>query len=291
MRAYNIFIITVFFSINISAQESNLEKYTPSILFSKGQWELNTFFNIYTQNSIRDKNGDKIELSSRQTYLNGLLQYTLGVSNNARINVGMDFMFNRSFYDSRSGNPLKVIYSGDGDYQRTVLSAIGPRIRFVPIKEINNLSIQSTFLFPVAKNQEAPLFTAHDRYTWFTQIFFDQRLNNKWRLFLEGDVLYRIKRYSDQTNFVRFPVSAFINYFPSSKASLYTNIQYSPRFENISNEFDEQFGFTSWFTQVGIGGKYQLTSKLGAELSYGNFINSRGDGAGYTINFGLRYIH
>ena len=179
------------------------------------------------------------------------------------------------------------------EFSRTVLSAIGPRVRFVPIERLGNFSIQSTFLIPVANDLETPRFTAHDRYTWFTQIFYDHKLSEKWRLFLEADVLYRFKRTNEQVDFVRFPLSAFLSFFPSSKVSFFGFSQYSPRFETVENEIDEDYGLSEYFVQLGIGARYQWSRRLGIEVSYGDFIASKGvfgAGAGYSLNLGFRYI-
>ncbi len=112
-------------------------------------------------------------------------------------------------------------------------------------------------------------------------------------MFLEADLLYRIKRNSDQVNFLRTPVSAFLSYFPSSRVTVFGFAQYSPRYERISNEVDETFGLSEDFFQLGAGVKYQWSRRLGIELSYGNFIASKGvngAGAGYSLNLGFRYI-
>ncbi len=283
------FIWMMLIGFAVQAQESNLEKYTPSALLGKGTWDLTSFNNIYTQNQVRNDQGDEVQLGQRQTFLNSMLQFTYGISQSGRLNVGFEVNFNRAFYDSENGSPFKV-FSGSSDLSRTVVSAIGPRVKFVPFASLPNLSVQSTFLFPVASDLETPFFTAHDRYTWFTQFFYDKKLSAKWRVFLEADFLYRLKRNSNQVNFFRTPVSGFLSYFPNSRTTLFGFAQYSPRFQNISNNIEEQFGFSNWFTQVGAGLKYQLIPNLGIEVSYGNFVASRQDGAGYSLNLGFRYI-
>ncbi len=268
---------------------SNLQKYTPSILFQKGEWEIVSFFNLYTQTEARDRMGNIQSLGQRQTFLNTNYQFTYGVSGSGRFNIGLDLTINRVVYDNEEESPVKVLY-GSGDYSRTVVSAVGPRVRFVPFAKLTNLSIESTFLFPLAKNLESPQFVAHDRYTWWTRLFYDLKLNSNWRLFLESGFLYRIKRSDSQDDFFRIPTSIFVNYLPIPKVSLYAFGQYAPLFETVANEVDEQFGLNSWFTQVGIGMKYQLLPALEIEGSYGKFIASRNDGAGYLINLGLRFI-
>jgi len=289
-RISSAFLLFVLY-VNAYSQESNLERYTPSALFEKGAWEINVFNNIYTQQQVRNSEGSDIDLGQRQTFYNGLYQFTYGISNNRRINIGADVLINRSFYDIANGSPFKIFSGSESDFSRTIVSAAGPRVKVVPFEDLQSFSIQSSFYFPIADDQESPAFTAHDRYTSFTQFFYDHKINSSWRIFLEIDALYRIKRNDNQVNFLRLPASAFISYFPSSKTTIYFFGQYSPRFEKQSNAVDEVYGLSSWFTQVGIGMKYQVTNKLGLEVSYGDFILSRNDGAGSTINLGIRYIH
>jgi len=293
MNSIKKLVILLFSFISVTnsfgQEESNLLKYTPSILFDKGEWETLAFFNLYTQTEVTDRSGDIQSLGQRQTFLNANFQFTYGVSKTGRFNIGLDLMVNRAVYDSDEGSPLKVI-SGSADFSRTVVSAIGPRIRFVPFAKLSNLSIESSFLIPIAESMESPQFVAHDRYTWWTRLFYDYKITNKWRVFLESGLLYRFKANDSQVDFFRIPSSIFLSYFPSGKVSIYVFGQYAPRFETVANDIDEQFGLNSWFTQVGVGMKYQLLPSLGIEASYGNFIASRNDGAGYVINFGIRYI-
>lgn len=291
MKRYLFGALLLFFANALSAQESNLEKYTPSVLLEKNRWESNTFYSIYTQTQVTDFDGDNVDLGQRQTFLNAMYQFTYGTSKSGRINIGLDVWATRALYDSDEGSPLRVLTFAEGDFSRTAITGIGPRIRYVPFPSIKGFSVQSTFLFPVARDLETPQFTGHDRYTWFTQFFYDLELSSSWRVFLEADVLYRFKRNQDQVNFFRLPVSGFLSYFPTPRTTIFTFAQYSPRFQTISNEVDEKFGLSNWFTQVGAGLRYQVKPKLGLELSYGNFISSRQDGAGYTLNLGIRYIH
>lgn len=294
MRKFLILLLLLPSVLFAQEETSNILKYTPAILLEKGKWETVSFYNLYTQNTGRNENGDSFDFNERQTFLNAMYQFTIGTSENGRFNIGFDITATQALYDGdRRGNPFKVLLFEDGEFSRTVLSGIGPRVRVVPLASLPNFSIQSTFLFPVASEMETPRFTAHDRYTSFTQFFYDHELSRKWRLFMELDILYRIKRYSNQVNFLRLPVSAFLSYFPNSKISIYGFSQYSPRYETVSNEIDEQYGLSEYFLQLGIGAKYQWTKRLGIEVSYGDFILSRGvngAGAGYALNLGFRYI-
>lgn len=277
---------------NSFSKKSNLQVFTPSALFKKGQFEINFFNNLYSQTSVRDHTGESLELNQRQNFLNTMIQFTYGVSRSARVNLGLDLYINSASIDNASGSPLKHFF-GDVNFRQTALSYIGPRIKFVPIKKLPRVSIQSTLIIPIASNLEnrEGRFVSHDRYTWLTQIFTDFNLGNKFQVFLEEAVFYRIKRNDEQeSNFARLFFSGFLSYFPSSKLTVFGFGQYAPQFERLSNGFDSQFGLSQWFVQVGVGAKYQLLPQLGLEASYGNFVASRRDGAGSVINFGLRFI-
>lgn len=267
---------------------SNLQVFTPSVLLSKGQVELKSFYNIYTQNSIRNREGDKVSIDGRQSFFNVQYSVNFGVSKSARVNVGLDVIVS-SFSD---GSFLSPIFQS-GDRNEVALASFGPAIRFTPFKKLSNLSVRSAFWFPGASNLENRngSFVAHDRYTSFTQVFYDMELNTSWRLFLEADLIYRFARRDDQEDFFRTPVTGIVSYFlPGGKASLFALYQYSPRFERVSNGFDDQFGLAQWFQQAGLGFKYQLNSKLEMELSYSNFFASRNDGGGQTFNLGFRWL-
>lgn len=264
-------------------EESNIQAFTPSALFGKGQFEINTFTNIYRQTAIRDRQGDNLDLNERQLFVNSLWQFTYGVSDSKRFNIGLDATFSHANYAS--------LTEGGTDYTRSVLSTIGPRIKWTPFAKLPRLSIQSSFTFPVANDlegSESGRFVVWDKKTWWTQLFFDRDIGQHWQLFLEADFLLRFDDLDFESDFFRTPVSAFISYFPSDKLTFYAMLQHSPAFGKEGTLSD--FGQIRWFSQAGVGGKYQISQRLQAELSYTNFFQSRNDGAGQTFNLGIRYI-
>lgn len=265
-----------------SSEGSNIQTFTPSALFEKGQFEVNTFTNLYRQTAIRDREGNTVSLNERQLFINSVWQFTYGVSDNKRFNIGLDVNVNHANYKPK----------GEGlNYTRTVVSAIGPRIKWNPFKSLPRFSLQSSLTFPIAKDlqgAESGRFVAWDKKTWWTQLFFDKNIGSQFQLFLEADVLLRFNDLNFEEDFFRTPVSAFFSYFPSQKLTFYTMLQHSPAFGKQGAISD--FGQIRWFTQAGVGGKYQLSKRLQLELSYTNFFQSRADGAGQTFNLGLRYI-
>lgn len=260
----------------ISSGQSNLEKFTPSVLLQKGQTEFSILNNFYTQKSARNADGNKFSLPFRQSFLNNSFSFLYGVSSNSKVNIGVETTVSTGIYEGQSSI--------------TSLASIGPKIKWSP--GINNLSVQSTFLIPASNNLESPVFVAHDRYSWINQLFYDKALSQKWRLFMEVALWYRFKNnVAQNSHFFRTPISAILSFFPSSKFVLFANTQYAPRFETLKDGDLEAFGQTQWYNLFGFGAKYQISNKVGFELSYANFLRSRNDGAGQVFNLGIRLIN
>jgi len=257
--------------------QSSLQQYTPSVLLSNGQMQLQIFNNLYTQTKVRDENGNTVDLGQRQSFLNNQLRYLYGVSNNSRLNIGIETNLTTAWYDDESSSIL--------------FTSIGPTLKFVPIESKGNFSIQSTFLFPLNGSQlENPLFINHNRYTWWTQFFYDHSITSKLNIFFEADLIYRFKADELQNDFFRVPLSMIASYFPTSKLTLYANVQYAPAYGKLPGVEDIEFGRMKWYTQLGLGVKYLVLNNLELELSYANFVLSKRDGAGQIFNFGVRIL-
>ncbi len=270
--------------------QSNVQVYTPSVLLQKGQVEVLQFNNYYTQTHIRNQNGDKVTVGQRQSFLRNTIGLLYGTSTSGKFNIGVEANISSARYSAASDSFFSLFENSQDDFKKTVLSAIGPKVKFIPFDALNGFSIQSTFLIPLSDQLEAGQFIDHHRYSWFTQFFYDKALSQNFRLFLEADILYRIKANSVQQNFFRTPLSAILSYFPTPRSTVYLLYQHAPAFGTLRGASSEVFGQLRWFSQAGIGAKYQLTNSLGLEVSYGNFFLSRNDGAGQVVNLGLRII-
>ncbi len=279
-------------SIDETQEISNLQLFTPSALFNKGEFEVNVFNSIYSQQSVRNENGELVDLRQTQNFFTSTIMMTTGLSKKSRLNIGLDLFFTKARTVMRDASAFDVFNNTDAIFNKSLFTYIAPRIKFVPFNKAPRLSIQSSVWIPLSDKLESEGFVAHNRYTWFTQLFFDKDIGNDFQLFLEADLLYRFGRNESQmSDFFRTPLSAFLSYFPSPKSTLFAFAQYSPRFETTEMNMMEEFGLTQWFTQFGLGGKYQITDALGIEVSYSDFALSKSEGAGYTVNFGIRYIY
>lgn len=302
--------------INVSSGSGSfIQTYTPSSLLKKNQLEVQLYNNLYTQTAFRRSNRQKESIDKRENYFTGLINILYGISENRRINVGLDINLRTvHINENENSSPLKVFTFRKNDMlNRTGVSSLGPTIKIVPFKN-SKLSLKSSFLIPITQDNEGveqilvdtsfvrkyPFFD-WDRYTWWNQFFYDRNIGTKWQIFLEADLLFRFAKsassYADDSpreNLLDTPLSTFLSYFPSEKSTVYVMLQYSPRFALTSIENNEKasdFKYQGDFAQTGLGFKYQVTNKLGLEVLYTNFFTSSSQGAGSTFNLGIRYIN
>lgn len=266
---------------------SNLATYTPSVLLKHKQIEVQIFNNLYTQTAWRDQEGIRRELNGRETYNTMLFTFNYGVSKSSRFNLGLDVNLRSVRKGPEDSKSIEVFNYVQDANNRTTISTLGPKIKWNPSKKIPKLSVQSSFLIPISdslENKSNRPWLDYDRYTWWTQFFYDKPIGSKFQLFLEADLLFRIPKFIQEADYslttLSTPLSAFVSYFPSPKSTVYVNYQYAPTITS----------FPDYFMQGGIGFKYQVLSKLQVELSYTNFFASQNNGAGSTYNIGLRYI-
>ncbi len=279
------------FAQDTSATESfndfNAQTYTPSNLLSKGQVNVQLFNNLYTQTAFRDNEGNLVKLNNRSNYFGSLLQVFVGVDKKNRINVGFDVNFKSVRIDANeNSSPFKVLLFESNNFSRTAITSVGPKIKWAPFKKLPDFSVQTSFWIPLKSNSESNPWLDYNRYTSWTQIFYSHMLNSKFQFFYELDAFARIKKESAQNNQLSTPATFIVSYFPTSKLTFYSLLQYSPFYT-----YNKGVKINSYYAQAGLGAKYQISKTLQLELLYTDFFASRGNGAGTTYNLGIRYLH
>lgn len=267
-----------------SSSTSNVATYTPSVLLRKGQFEVQFFNNLYTQNAWFNDQGKRTLLGGRGSWNTLMMTFNYGVSKSNRFNLGLDVNLRSTRNSPENEGAIGIFKFEQNNQNRTTISALGPKIKWNPLKLVPKLSVQSALWIPVAKELEGTPWLDWQRYTSWTQFFFDKPIGSQFQLFTELDLLFRIPEVGSnlglsQTVFST-PASVFFSYFPTQKSTLYTQIQYAPTLSSLP----------SYYTQAGLGGKYQLFPQLQVEASYTNFFAGHTQGAGATFNVGLRYI-
>jgi hypothetical protein len=292
------FLIGLFITTNLSvcAQEpdssftrENLQRYTPSVLMRKGQWELKLFNNLYTQTAGYDAEGRRSNFGSRSTYNTLLAQSLFGFR--PRISFGVDAWVKSVHLGTEGSSPLDVFGIGSSSVSRTALSAIGPKVKLAPLRSAPRLAVQSALLIPIAPDQEGVSngrpFLASDSYLWLTQVFYDHAITRRVQVFAQVApwLYYHAKPVANEGSrlVLSTPVTVFITWFASERLSLSVQQEYWPTWGGA--------GLSAWFRQEGLGAKFQLfPGLLELEASTTVFSNGRNSGAGSTHNLGVRIL-
>ena len=257
---------------------SNEFRYIVSSTIPKGTVELKIFNNLYSQTV-----GDG-ESGTRSSFFTTTLSSFYGL--NSRFNIGINARYRKVRNNAASASPFSVFGSDDAASSRSGLTAIGPQIRYAPVPKWSNFSIQSSFVFPIGQDLAGSSTRPYIDWTgptWWTQIFNDFTIGNKFSLFTELDVLLEDIGSAGSGHVNRFstPVILIFSYIPTNKLTIYSIGGYSPYWQD---SFD-------YFYQYGLGTKYQFTPNFELELLYTDFTNqflSQAQGQAETINLGIR---
>jgi len=255
---------------------NNSARYVVSSVIPKGTTETKLFNNLYTQESGNTPG----QLTDRATFFTSSLSALYGVSR--KLNVGLDARYRRVRYDLASNSALDVFSADDGtNRSRQGLTTIGPKIRWAPVEKFENFSIQSAIWFNTSDDLQ-DTFIDWDSPQFLTQLFNDASIGDNFSLFTELD--FYLEDIGGDTDENRFstPATVIFSYFPNQKTTLYALGGYSPFWQE---EFD-------YFTQYGLGAKYQFSPNVELELLATNFDNkflNRIDGNAGTYNIGFRF--
>lgn len=258
---------------------NNSARYIVSSTIQKGTTETKIFNNLYTQ-----RTGSVGNLTDRSTFNTTSVSFLYGLSN--RVNIGFSTRYRQVRNDKLPSNAIDVFRRtvSNNSSQRQGITAFGPQIRFAPVPKWSNFSIQSSFVFAIGNDLEGndtQPYIDWSGATWWTQFFNDFSIGNSFSLFTEIDLLIE-DIGSDNLNRISTPVTLIFSYNPTSKITLYTLGGYSPFWQA---DFD-------YFSQAGIGAKYQFTPNLELELLYTDFTNkflNETGGQAATYNVGLRF--
>lgn len=261
--------------------KSNIQTYTPSKLLKKGQWDIKWFNNLYTETE-GEFNGVKAD-KPRETYFTSSFDIFTGVSENSTFNVGLLFDIRSNAIGGRSATDV-FSFDGERGTARSGFTSIAPVIKFNPIKNAGNFTLQSAFHIPLlSKESDAQgVFLDQTAYTFQNRFFYDYTLpSGDWQLFTELNTEYN---FGDDDSFANntFVLSpgVFMSYFPSSKSTVLGFVQHFQRVGDFKQDF----------TALGFGGKYQLTKVLNLEALYSKFVRGENTGLGQSFNIGLRAL-
>ncbi|WP_136480245.1 hypothetical protein [Cognatitamlana onchidii] len=308
MRKISAVILLTLISISLYAQEepevqkSNIQTYTPSKLLKKGQWDIKFFNGLYTETKQTDA-GSTPRSIPRQTFFTNTTEVYTGISENSRVNIGFVFQIRSNTFNG--ADALDVFkFQNDLVNSRSGFTTLAPSIRVQPFRSIPTFSFTSSVYFPLFKDEAFPGEDNDPAYLdkrsvfWETKFFYDKTFGgDKWQIFTEADFGFNFgekaadadfnnsnvgERFANNSLFL--PLSAFLSYFPSSKSTVFINAQQAFLID-LGNNFEQNY------TQLGFGGKYQITQVLNIELSYNKFVRGNNfQGLGQTFSLGLRAL-
>jgi hypothetical protein len=271
-----------------NSKSSNEYRYVVSSTIAKGSAELKLFNNLYSQQT------GETELTDRSSFYTATFTGLYGLTD--RINVGVHGRYRKTRNNPLPSSPFSAFGSGGEGSDRSGLTGLGPMVRIAPIKQWSNFSIQSSFIFAIGDDLQGSSgtqpFIEWDGHIWWTQIFNDFSIGDKFSLFTELDLFIEDIGNEDEgrTNRVSTPATLIFSYIPTPKITLYTLASYSPLWSpKIITPTEETE--IDYFRQFGLGGKYQFTPKFEIELLYTDFNNrflNSVDGQAETINLGIR---
>ncbi|MEW7290113.1 hypothetical protein [Aquimarina sp. 2304DJ70-9] len=283
VTAISLFVLVVGFAQDQEEdQGSVIQTLTPSKLIGKGQYDIKWFNNLYTQTESTFSEGGE----PRQTFFTSTVEAYTGIGNNKRWNLGVILEFRSNVVADRDA--LDVFkFDGESGTARSGFTSFAPSVKFVPLKSVNNFSVQSSFFIPLVDNEsENGVFLDQDGYIWQNRFFYDHTFpGNKFQIFgeLNSELNFGEEEDSFANNSLRLTPGVFFSYFPSSKFTVLALAQHSELID-LGNDFDQNF------TALGGGAKYQLTNELNIEALYTNFVDGDNTGLGETFNIGLRAV-
>lgn len=288
-KTARVFLIVFCINIAVQAQEeeesvpgSVIQTLTPSKLIAKGQYDIKWFNNLYTQSESTFSEGTE----PRQTFFTSTVEGYTGISDSKRVNIGLILEFRSNVIANRDA--LDVFkFDGERGTARSGFTGIAPSVKVVPLANVSNFSIQSSFFIPLIDNEvEEGVFLDQNGYIWQNRFFYDYTFpGDTFQLFTElnSELNFGEKDESFANDSLNLTPGIFFSYFPSSKFTVLALVQHSQRID-LGNDFTQDF------TAVGGGAKYQVTDAINVEALYTNFVRGTNTGLGETFNLGVRAV-
>ncbi|WP_299050172.1 hypothetical protein [uncultured Polaribacter sp.] len=266
---------------NNDAPTSNIQTFTPSRLINKGQWDIKFFNGLYTQDRRTDAGSTAVDIP-RENFFTSTLEVFTGVSENNRISLGAIFEFRSNTFN---GADALSVFGFDG---RSGLSTIAPAIKWQPIENVGNFSIQTALHIPTfSEETNAEGFLDQSAWALQNRFFYDYTFpSNKWQIFTELNTEYSFgSEESFANNSLLLSPGVFLSYFPTNKSTV---LVFSQHLQRLALAEDV---FTQNGTSLGFGGKYQLTDVTNIEVLYNKFVRGTNfQGLGATYSVGLRFL-
>jgi hypothetical protein len=246
------------------AMKDSLSKVNPllpavsSVMMNKNQLEVNLFNTILSATRARNIYGDLYDLNARSTYLYNTLQFTYGISENARWNLGLDLNLTSARIGDNNSSMFEVFSSnveGNSQFARAITS-MGPRIRWKPFQDNYRVTLQSSILFPALKDEDIKYLLGKNQVYFQSQLLYNFLPNDRFFLFSQLGFQYGFKNEDVSTKFYPALTGYGVYYIPR-KTILFSIINYTPFFMN-----ETQWEHFANALQIGGGMQYQISKNI-----------------------------
>ncbi|MEX2513043.1 MAG: hypothetical protein WD398_09065 [Cyclobacteriaceae bacterium] len=289
---------------------------TPSLsanIIAERQWEVN-LFNTLVYRDLRntritkrpfEEKYDTTISQSQFTRLENILQVQRGLPGRPHLNIGMDFYFSHIRIDEDiHRSPLNIFVDNQNAANSSRnLTAMGPRIRWMPFPALPELTLQGSVVFGINKDLPTRQVYGRDRTQVLTQATFYQRFRPWLYVFLQSDLSAFIKNKSVSNNTFGFPLFLFAsanvlglrdNAYP--KLYVLFSGSYSARYDDHvrGKEWLVRRAFES---QLGMGLLMHMNQQWGFTFwsqkpiahDLGSASNALLPGSWNSFNLGIRY--
>ena len=252
---------------NLNSLRYTVNPLLAAVMVGKGKWEINQFNTLQRFKLEQRRMGENvftgepentcIECFSLNTLDHGL-QIQFGVSQNYRFNIGLDLYGRNVRSDtSLSSSIFDVFNSGEEPVVITRgVSAIGPRIRWMPFRLLPELTINSAILFGWGSDGQRKAF-ARDRVEWQTNVVFLQSFGQRFSIaFQPSSRIFFESELRDSTSYLlagTLSLSSYLTgltYDKYPKLSVFATLYHEENFE--TNPEGNIYG-SSNATRTGLG--------------------------------------
>jgi hypothetical protein len=254
-------------------------------VINKGEIEFVIFSSLLFADNFRNEQGENVELPYLQTHLQSGIQATYGISND-RLNLGLDI--NTALVDLDYGagkSPFSLFREKEYPDISTglVVTSIGPRVRWRPLRKNYNLVIQASTWFPTYGNSGYPAMFGLEQVYGNALLFYNLPINQKLYMFAQVGIQYGF-RNSQSSNIFVFPASLFFSYLISQKLIIFGVGNFA---QIRSDETTYKNGGTM---QMGLGTQYQFSKSYAVNLYYTKELAGKNYYAYDNLSLSLRVL-
>ncbi len=120
------------------------------------------------------------------------LMFFTGINDSKTINLGLSIEYRSNTINGMDALSVFEFKNNPAQFSRSGITSFAPSIKFSPIKQVSNFTIQSAFHIPTIDQEEiSSVFLDQKGFIWQNKFFYDYVSNNEFfQIFTEVNTLY-----------------------------------------------------------------------------------------------------